>query len=186
MPGKPAGATWVAEPKVVERLDYRQDYSGYSDAGHSQLFVVPASGGTPRQLTSGPWNHSAPVWSTDGKELLFSSLRVKDAEYEWRETEIYAVNVASGAVRQLTTRKGPDFGPQASPDGKLVAYSGYDWTDDTYITNHLYVMNVDGSNRGRSRWGSIARPKASRGRATAAASTSARRAKAGATSTSRR
>ena len=33
-----------------------------------------------------------------------------------------------------------------SPDGKLVAYSGYDWTDDTYITNRLYVMNADGSN----------------------------------------
>ena len=146
VPGKPAGATWVAEPKVVERLDYRQDYNGYSDAGHSQLFVVPASGGTPRQLTEGPWNHSAPVWTTDGKELLFSSLRVKDAEYEWRETEIYAVNVASGAIRQITHRKGPDFGPQMSPDGKLIAYSGYDWTDDTYITNHLYVMNADGSN----------------------------------------
>jgi hypothetical protein len=108
--------------------------------------VLPASGGTPRQLTSGPWNHSAPVWSSDGKDLLFSSLRVKDAEYEWRETEIYAVNVASGAVRQITSRKGPDFGPQPSPDGKLIAYSGYDWTDDTYITNHLYVMNADGSN----------------------------------------
>ena len=145
VPGKPAGATWVAEPKVVERLDYKQDYAGYSDQGHAQLFVVPASGGTPRQLTSGPWNHSAPVWSTDGKDLLFSSLRIKDAEYEWRETEIYAVNVASGEIRQITRRKGPDFGPVPSPDGKLIAYSGYDWTDDTYITNHLYVMNADGS-----------------------------------------
>jgi dipeptidyl aminopeptidase/acylaminoacyl peptidase len=45
VPGKPAGATWVAEPKVVERLDYRQDYNGYSDAGHSQLFVVPSERG---------------------------------------------------------------------------------------------------------------------------------------------
>ena len=146
VPGKPAGASWVAEPKIVERLDYRQDFSGYDDAGYNQVFVVPSSGGTPRQLTSGSWNHSGPVWSADGTELLFSSLRVKDAEYEWRETEIYAVNVASGAIRQLTRRKGPDFGPQVSPDGKLIAYGGYDWTDDTYITNRLYVMNADGSN----------------------------------------
>ena len=146
VPGRPSGATWAAEPKIVERLDYRQDYAGYSDAGHSQIFVVPASGGTPRQLTSGPWNHANPAWSADGKEIFFSSLRIKDAEYEWRESEIYGVNLASGVIRQLTTRKGPDFTPVPSPDGKLIAYSGYDWTDDTYITNRLYLMNADGSN----------------------------------------
>jgi dipeptidyl aminopeptidase/acylaminoacyl peptidase len=33
----------------------------------------------------------------------------------------------------------------ASPDGQSVAYSGYDWTDDTYITANLYVMGIDGS-----------------------------------------
>jgi dipeptidyl aminopeptidase/acylaminoacyl peptidase len=33
-----------------------------------------------------------------------------------------------------------------SPDGRLVAYLGYNWTDDTYITNKLYVMGIDGSN----------------------------------------
>ncbi len=145
VPGKPAGANWAPEPKIVERLDYRRDYAGYSDAGHTQIFVVPASGGTPRQLTSGSWNHSGPAWSADGKELYFSSLRVKDAEYEWRESEIYAVNVAGGTIRQITTRKGPDFAPVPSPDGKRIAYSGYDWTDDTYIASRLYVMNSDGS-----------------------------------------
>jgi dipeptidyl aminopeptidase/acylaminoacyl peptidase len=145
VPGKPAGANWAPEPKIVERLDYRRDYAGYSDAGHTQIFVVPSSGGTPRQLTSGSWDHNGPAWSADGKELYFSSLRVKDAEYEWRESEIYAVNVASGAIRQVTTRKGPDFAPVPSPDGKRIAYSGYDWTDDTYIASRLYVMNSDGS-----------------------------------------
>ncbi|HEX9893293.1 MAG TPA: S9 family peptidase [Gemmatimonadales bacterium] len=146
VPGRPAGATWSPEPKIVERLDYRRDYSGYSDAGHGQIFVVPAGGGTPRQLTSGPWDHNAPAWTSDGKQLLFSSLRVQEAEYEWRESEIYAVDVASGDIRQLTHRKGPDAGPVASPDGKLVAYTGYDWTDDTYIASRLYLMNADGSN----------------------------------------
>jgi dipeptidyl aminopeptidase/acylaminoacyl peptidase len=145
VPGKPAGANWAPEPKIVERLDYRRDYAGYSDAGHTQIFVVPSSGGTPRQLTTGSWDHNGPAWSADGKELYFSSLRVKDAEYEWRESEIYAVNVASGAIRQVTTRKGPDFTPVPSPDGKRIAYSGYDWTDDTYIASRLYVMNSDGS-----------------------------------------
>ncbi len=146
IPGKPAGATWTAPPKIVDRLNYRSDWTGYIDAGYAQVFVVPASGGTPTQLTTGPWNHGQLAWSRDGKEILFSSLRVPEAEYEWRETEIYAVDVASKAIRQLTRRKGPDSGPVVSPDGRSVAYLGYDWTDDTYITNKLYVMGIDGSN----------------------------------------
>jgi dipeptidyl aminopeptidase/acylaminoacyl peptidase len=32
-----------------------------------------------------------------------------------------------------------------SPDGRLVAYTGYDWTTDTWVDSRLYVMNPDGS-----------------------------------------
>ncbi len=146
LPERPAGAKWAPEAKIVDRLDYRRDWTGYIDDGYTHLFVVPATGGTPRQLTTGDYNHGAPVWTADGAELLFSGLRVPDAAHEWRESEIYAVNVATGAVRQLTRRKGPDMGPVVSPDGRRVAYTGHDWTDDTYITSKLYVMNLDGSN----------------------------------------
>lgn len=146
IPGKPAGAKWADEPKVIDRMQYRSDWAGYVDQGHVQIFVVAAGGGTPIQLTDGPWNHGQLSWARDGREILFSSLRKPDAEYEGRESEIYAVNVATRAVRQLTTRKGPDMAPVVSPDGKLVAYQGNDWTDDTYITSKLYVMGIDGSN----------------------------------------
>ena len=33
-----------------------------------------------------------------------------------------------------------------SPDGRLIAYQGQDWSTDTYVENGLYVMNTDGSN----------------------------------------
>ena len=143
---RPAGAQWAPEPKVVDRLDYRQDQVGYADDGYSHIFVVPASGGTARQLTNGDWDHGAPAWRPDGKEILFSSLRVPEADYQWRESDIYAVSLTTGAIRQLTHRKGPDSGPVVSPDGRQVAYLGYDWTDDTYIANKLYLMGIDGSN----------------------------------------
>ena len=57
IPGKPSGATWAEEPKVVDRLQYRSDWNEYVDEGHTQIFIVSASGGTPAQLTEGPWNH---------------------------------------------------------------------------------------------------------------------------------
>ncbi len=145
LPARPEGAKWTADPKIVTRATYRRDRIGYTDGGWRHVFIVPATAGTPRQLTDGTWHHDDPAWTPDGTEILFSGLRIADAEYQWRESEIYAVDVRSGAIRQLTTRRGPDRGPIVSPDGRLVAYTGYDWTDDTYITSRLYVMNRDGS-----------------------------------------
>ena len=43
-------------------------------------------------------------------------------------------------VRQLTKRSGPDGNPTLSPDGRWIAYLGYDYTTDTYIDNELYVI----------------------------------------------
>ena len=40
------------------------------------MFTVPATGGTPRQLTNGDWDHNGVEWTPDGKQILFTSLRV--------------------------------------------------------------------------------------------------------------
>ena len=146
LPGRPDGANWTEGPKIVDRLVYRRDRRGYVDGGYSHLFVVPADGGTARQLTDGDWNHNGAAWTPDGAEILFTSLRVEDAEHEWRQSDIYSVNVASGAITRLTDRSGPDGSPVPSPDGRLIAFTGNDLTTDTYITPRLYVMNRDGSN----------------------------------------
>lgn len=143
LPKKPEGARWTEEPKIVERLNYRRDGQGFTDEGYRHIFVVPASGGTPRQLTSGHHDHTGGEWAPDGKSIVFSGQR--DDEWQWRESDIYAVDTSSGAVRQLTTRKGPDTSPAISPDGKRIAYTGYDWTKDTWVDQKIYVMNSDGS-----------------------------------------
>ena len=148
LPGKPDGAKWTQAPRVVETLVYRRDRVGFYEAGYTHVFVVPASGGTPRQVTSGDWHHGRGglSWTPDGEEILFSSLRVPDAEYAWRESDIYAAHVSGGDIRQLTARRGPDSGPVVSPGGQRVAYTGYDFSDDTYIASTLYVADIDGGN----------------------------------------
>ena len=146
MPAAPEGAKWTEAPRIVERMHYRRDREGFNDDRLQHLFVVPATGGTARQLTDGNWNHSGIEWTPDSREILFTSLRVEDAEHQWRESDIYAVNLATQNIRQLTKRSGPDTNPTVSPDGKQVAYTGYDWTKDTYIDSKIYVMNIDGSN----------------------------------------
>jgi len=150
LPPPAEGGKWTEAPRIIQSLDYRQDRVGFTEEGYFQIFTVPASGGTPRALTSGDYNHGSsrqPIsWAPDGSEILFSSLREPDWEYEWRESDIYAVRVDDRSIRRLTRRKGPDQNPVVSPDGKLVAYTGYDWTDDSYIASKLYVMGIDGTN----------------------------------------
>jgi dipeptidyl aminopeptidase/acylaminoacyl peptidase len=144
---RPRGATWTSAPRVVEDLQYRRDGQGFLPEGTFQIFVVPADGGTPRQVSSGEWDAGTPVWMPDGRTILFSSgPRIPEAEYSWRESEIYALDVASGEMRQLTTRQGPDGDPTPSPDGRLIAYTGRDWSTDTWADNQLYLMDADGGN----------------------------------------
>jgi Tol biopolymer transport system component len=88
MPSRPEGAKWTASPKVVTRLQYRRDRVGFVDDGWRHIFVVPASGGTPRQLTDGDWHHNGIEWTPDGSEILFTSLRIEDVSDEHRWIEL--------------------------------------------------------------------------------------------------
>ncbi|MDH5406624.1 MAG: S9 family peptidase, partial [Candidatus Aminicenantes bacterium] len=67
MPPRPKGAKWADPAMVVDRLSYRNDGRGNRPLGFSHIFSVPATGGTPRQLTNGDYDHGAPQWSPDGQ-----------------------------------------------------------------------------------------------------------------------
>jgi len=146
LPKRPEGAEWTPDPRIVDRLNYRADRRGFLPDGYQHLFTVPATGGTPRQITSGEWDDGSPHWSPDGRALYFDGLRLSDADYHVGESEIYAVDVSSGDVRQLTHRNGPDHSPEVSPDGRHIAYVGVDSTHWTFQIQKLYVMDADGSN----------------------------------------
>ncbi|MYE93651.1 MAG: S9 family peptidase, partial [Gemmatimonadetes bacterium] len=143
---RPEGADWTPGPRIIESLVYRQDRVGFLDESFRHIFVVPADGGTPRQLTRGDHNYGAPVWEPGGETVLFSGLIEDDALYRWQESEVYRLGVDSGELHPVTTRKGPDGAPAPSPDGSMIAYVGHDTTTFDYIESSLYVMNADGSN----------------------------------------
>jgi Tol biopolymer transport system component len=142
---KPEGAAWAEPLKIIGRVTYRADGEGYLKPGYNQLFVVAADGGAPRQLTSGAFNAEGPLaWTPDGRSVLYASNHGPDWERDAQESEVFSVDVASGAETQLTHRKGPDRGAQVSPDGKLIAYHGYDDHVRGYENERLYVMDRDG------------------------------------------
>jgi dipeptidyl aminopeptidase/acylaminoacyl peptidase len=145
LPKKPEGADWGKPVKMIENLQFRTDSQGFLPEGFTHVFVVPAEGGTPRQLTRGAFHHRGPLtWDKEGGSILFSSLLRADWQYEPLDSEIYEVTLA-GELRQLTKRAGPDAEPEISPDGKLIAYIGFDDRRQGYQVSRLYVMRRDGS-----------------------------------------
>jgi acylaminoacyl-peptidase len=147
MPSKPEGAEWAKPAKVIQKLVYRADGAGYLKDGYRHLFVVPAEGGSPRQITSGDYNHGAsPSWSQDSMSLIFSANRREDWEHDPNNSEVYEVSIADGTIKALTDRQGPDSNPVVSPDGKHIAYLGFDDQFLGYQLTRLYVMDRDGSN----------------------------------------
>ena len=112
------------------------DNSGSS--GQSSVYVLPITGGTPRQVTqaSPSYWHG---WSPDGKTLAFTGQRNGDFD-------IYTIPV-TGAVggsveSRLTTAKGLDDGPDYSPDGKYIYFN----SERTGLMQ-IWRMKTDGSDQ---------------------------------------
>ena len=145
LPDEPEGASWAEGAIIIDRLSWRRDGRGPVPKGYSHIFIMDAElGGTPKQLTSGDYSHSDPQWSMDGKKIYFSAIRKPDAEYLRGDSEIYSVDLETLDIKTLTDRNGPDRGPAVSPDGKWIAYTGYDDKNHTSHLSSLYLMDVDG------------------------------------------
>lgn len=146
--GKPEGAQWAPPLEVISAITYRRDETGYLKPGRDHIFIVPSSGGDVRQLSFGDCNDGGPlVWAPDGKTIFFSALRSPGWEREPTNTEIYALDVATSTITALTDRFGPDASPAVSPDGKRIAYVGFDDRTLSYQSNQLYLMDRDGRNK---------------------------------------
>ena len=146
LPSPPQGADWGPDIKVIDRLVYRFDGMGYLPHGRTHLFVMTADGGTPRQVTTGDVDDDGSLdWTPDGEYLIFSANRHPDAEYQPLNSEVYAVPAEGGEVLALTDRDGPDRAAVVSPDGKRIAYTGFDDRKQGYQITRLYVMDRDGS-----------------------------------------
>jgi len=158
LPKAPKEAKWADPVTMIDSLVYRFDKSGYLKPGNYHVFVVPVEGGTARQITSGNFDHgfsdfragaitTAPEWTPDSKNLLIVANRRPDNEFEPLDTEIYELDVKSGTVNELTDRRGPDYSPKISPDGKWIAYLGFDDEYKSFATDRIYLMERNGKNK---------------------------------------
>ncbi len=146
MPQKPEGAEWSPPFEYITEVRYQSDGRGVLDPAYTHIFIVPADGGTARQLTTGNYHHSGALsWSPDSSTVYFSANRSDNWALENRESDIFSVNM-TGDIRQITNLPGIETAPVVSPNGRLIAYGKSDNEKLAYRNRYLHVMNVDGSN----------------------------------------
>jgi len=148
MPAKPKDAKWAKPARITDRLKHEADGAGYIKPGFKHIFTISSEGGTARQITEGDFNHGGSLsWSSSGETIYFSANRDENWEYEFRNSEVYSVNTKTGVIKTLTNRTGPDFGPLVSPNGKHIAYRGYEDKVQAYQVRTLQLMDVSGENK---------------------------------------
>jgi dipeptidyl aminopeptidase/acylaminoacyl peptidase len=148
LPDKPEGAKWADPLRFVDQMVYRTDAQGHLRPGTYDIYVVQSDGGAPRRLTNGEIHDESPIaFAPDGRSLIYSANTKADWMHDPVESEIWRLPVAGGSPVQLTDRDGPDEQPAVSPDGRLIAFVGYDDRKLNNQDHRLYVMNADGSGK---------------------------------------
>ena len=136
------------KPWVVDRLQFKEDYTGYLDHRRNHVFVYDVASKKLTQVTSGDYDDSSPAWSRDGKTIAFVSNRTEEPDGNYN-TDIWLVdadNADKGKnLIQLTTCPGADASPKWHPNGQFIAYtSAPDVLGSHYATHHLAVIDSHG------------------------------------------
>jgi dipeptidyl aminopeptidase/acylaminoacyl peptidase len=119
----------LVKAMIFDRLLYRH-WNSYKENKRSHLLIIPAAGGTSRDLT--PGDYDAPVFSLggqdnyafspDGQEICYTSNH--DAvEATSTNNDLWIVSANGGEARNITAEnKASDSTPLYAPDGNYIAY----------------------------------------------------------------
>ena len=114
------GTAWSPDGKTIAFIS--------NISGRNNLWLVPAEGGWPMQLTISDQRQSAPAWSPDGKWIAYQS--DYDGDEQW---DIFFVSPKTGQVVNVTnTREIAEESPAWSPDGRYLAYMVKPKTSSVY------------------------------------------------------
>jgi Tol biopolymer transport system component len=115
------------------------------DAPHfrtSEVYVIAAAGGSPRNLTRNELEDVDPAWSPDGSTIAFARARAG-------RFDLYTMKARDGGPRRLTRTRADEREPAWSPDGRRLAFvaPGDLRNEKGYRYSQIFIVNRDGSGR---------------------------------------
>lgn len=128
--------------REVTRPKYKFDAMGFLE-GYAHVWIVPLAGGEPTRLTDGDYDHDTPAYLPGGREVIFIANRTREADFSFVR-DVWAVDVESGRLRQITRNAGPCTSAVPSPDGQMIAYVGHDFQAKTATNFGVWVVPSSG------------------------------------------
>ncbi len=135
----------TAKPIMMDRYHFKQDGAGYLERKRNHLYVFDVETKKLDTLTRGDFDEGSPVWSPDGKKIVFVSNRTPDPDRNGN-SDLWVIEAKQGAtIKQLTTWQDSDTNPSWSPDGKWIAYLKSQTPEyDIYDQSQIAVIPADG------------------------------------------
>ena len=109
-----------------------------NSSNNSDLFLVPAAGGDPKQLTTNLGPDNGPVWSPDGEWIAYSSSDRVNSSADQMDVKVIAVG--GGQPRNLTADLDYSIGNiEWSKDGRTIYFIATEG-----LTSKLYKVAASG------------------------------------------
>jgi dipeptidyl aminopeptidase/acylaminoacyl peptidase len=122
------GAAWSPDGKQIAFIS--------NISGRNNLWLAPAEGGWPVQLTISDQRQAQPAWSPDGKWIAYISDH--DGDEQW---DIFLVSPANGDVVNLTNTPAiSEESPAWAPDGRHLAYQVKPQTSSTFEIDLMDIL----------------------------------------------
>ena len=129
--------------RVITALKYKYNSEGFTYDRRPHIFVVPADGGPPQQLTDGDFVDGDPTWAPDSSAIAFTSARQEDRDYD-NAADVWLIPATGGEPRRLTDTAGPVSLPVFSPDGRAIAFLGHRYRHDAGRNMRVFTVPVAG------------------------------------------
>lgn len=109
---------------------------------NNDIFIVSVPGGTPKRITDNPGNDSQPLYSPDGKYLVY--LQMKRAGFEADQKQLILVDRAAGTRKNLTEKFDYSVSEVAwSPDSKYLYFNADDKGNESVFRLAVATQNIE-------------------------------------------